>query len=268
MSGQDATFVIVQQQGNDAVSALIQDFICRRKNSFLLITNGSAKSVSANISFNRIEGYKFCFDKLGCDYVIALEDDVVISQDFFYFARLIMNEYYTHSHFRGVNFGSHEKYQSASVVNYQKIRFGIQGPASAITRGSWKKVNTRHTLKKLETDLYDGAFEYYLKTGYMITPECSRIIDQGVSGTHTSSNSNDPYFKLMRQSFAKGPGASGKELKFEDKGHCWRNDSIAYNPLDNWKYLLLFYFNSRNKLRFFRKVERGLYKLFFIKEWV
>lgn len=34
LSGQDATFVIVQQQGNDVVSALIQDFICRRKNSF------------------------------------------------------------------------------------------------------------------------------------------------------------------------------------------------------------------------------------------
>lgn len=102
----------------------------------------------------------------------------------------------------------------------------------------------------------------------MITPECSRIIDQGVSGTHTSSNFDDPYFKLMRQSFTKGPGALGKELKFEDKSHCWRNDSIAYNPLDNWKYLLLFYFNSRNKRRFFRKVERGLYKFFFIKEWI
>ena len=179
-----------------------------------------------------------------------------------------MNKYYNDSHFRGVNFGSHEKYSSASVVNYQKIRFGIQGPASVITRRSWKKVNTRHTLKKLETDLYDGAFEYYLKTGYMITPQCSRIIDQGVSGTHTSSNFDDPYFKLMRQSFTKGPGALGKELTFLDKGHCWRNDSIAYNPKDNWKYLLLFFFNQRNKSRFFGKVERGLYKLFFVKEWV
>lgn len=149
MSGEDATFVIVQQQGNDAVSGLIQDFISRRENSFLLITNGSAKYVSANISFNRIAGYRFCFDKLGCEYVVALEDDVVISQDFFYFARFIMNKFYNDTHFRGVNFGSHEKYSSASVVNYQKIRFGIQGPASAITRRSWKKINTRHTLKNL-----------------------------------------------------------------------------------------------------------------------
>jgi len=72
----------------------------------------------------------------------------------------------------------------------------------------------------------------------------------------------------MRQSFTKGTGALGKELRFEDKGHRWRNDSIAFDPIDNWKYLLLFFFNQRNNSRFFRKVERGLFKIFFIKEWI
>lgn len=268
LSGQTAKFVIVQQKGNDAVSALIQEFILRHKNSHLLLTDGSAKSVSANISFNRFYGYRFCFDELDCDYVIALEDDVVISSDFFFFTRYAASQYFDDKHFRGINYGSHEKYSSASVVKYQKIRFGIQGPASVITKPTWEKINSKYIQRKLETDLYDGAIEYFLKTGYMVTPECSRIIDQGVAGTHTSTNYDDPYFQLMRESFVEGVGAIGKKFVFEEKGHCWRNDSISYNPRDNWKYLLLYFSNLRNRNWIFRKLERGLYKLFFVKEWI
>jgi len=124
--------VIVHQVGNNDVELLISEFKLKNKNCMVLKFDGSEKSLISNISFNRIEGLKFCFDVINCDYVIALEDDVVVGSDILKFTEFIMNKYWNKRNFRGINYGSHEKYSIDTSRYFSQVRFGIQGPGSAI----------------------------------------------------------------------------------------------------------------------------------------
>lgn len=128
--------VIVQQVGNIEVELLISKFREKTKKCMVLAFDGSQKSLIANISFNRLEGYKFCFNVLNYDYVIALEDDVVVGSDILYFTEFIMNKYLSKRNFRGINYGSHENYSDNTQGYFSQVRFGIQGPGSAIHRNT------------------------------------------------------------------------------------------------------------------------------------
>jgi len=195
--------VIVHQVGNRMTAKAIEDFLSRNSNSILIQINGSQRSSTENISFNRHLGLKFCFETLSAEYVVALEDDVEVSIDIFNFTKFVMRKYSKNRNFRGINYGSFEPHGDQSSLYYSKVRFGVHGPASTITKMTWKRLNVPRVREKLTRLLYDGVFEYFCKTGFMITPENSRFLDIGYNGTHTPGVS-DPYFHKMASSFVGG----------------------------------------------------------------
>jgi hypothetical protein len=261
---ESSQIVIVQQVGNTEVEHLIFKFKEKTKNCMVLTFDGSGKSLIANISFNRLSGYKFCFDILNCDYVIALEDDVVVGSDILDFTGFIMNKYWGKRNFRGINYGSHQGYSVTTQGFFSQVRFGIQGPGSAIHRNTWKRLNTPSNNLKSQYVLFDGVFEYFLKTGFMITPVNSRIMDNGHGGTHAPISSTDEHFVKLKNSFVNGFIDHRLNYILDNKNHSWTPDALVYRFNQNWKYKILNFLNYRNDIYFFYKLERAFYRLFIL----
>jgi hypothetical protein len=258
--------VIIQQIGNEGVSDIIVNFQKKYTNTLVKRTDGSGKDSTENISFNRIEGLRICFDDIGAEYVIALEDDVQVASDIFEFTNFIMKKYWDIPRFRGINYGSHENYSQVSSRKYAKARFGLHGPASAITKKTWEKINTSKNIKRSQYIIFDGLFEYYMKTGFMITPENSRYIDLGYGGTHTPENSDNSYFSNLKTSFVGNQVVDKFVYELNHQQKFWQNDALVYKKRNNLKYQILYFANYRNDNFIFRRLERAIYRLFVLKK--
>ena len=261
------SIVIVHQIGDEDVNRLIIDFQIKYPRTRVKKIDGSDKTSTENISYNRIEGLRICFEELRADYVIALEDDVQVASDILDFTEFTMRHHWEMPRFRGVNYGSHEIYADSSSRNYARVRYGIHGPASAITINTWRKIYTARNLKRSKYIIFDGLFEYYLKTGFMITPENSRYIDLGYGGTHTPDSPENPYFFKLKSSFVGNLVQNNFSYTFNEIQHSWRSDALIYNKRENFKFQILYLSNSRNDSFVFHKIERAIYRFFILKKF-
>jgi hypothetical protein len=259
--------VVIQQIGNEEVKKIVLNFKNKYKNVVVKSIDGSGKNSTENISFNRIEGLRICFEELRADYVIALEDDVQVASDIFEFTKFVMKAHWNKTGFRGVNYGSHELYSDNSSRNYSRVRYGIHGPASAITAKTWTEIYTAKNIKRSKYIIFDGLFEYYLKTGFMVTPENSRYIDLGYGGTHTSATADNPYFSKLKSSFVGNSIPKNPSYSFNEIEHSWRSDALIYKKWENFKYELLYFFNYRNDNFLFHMIERAIYRLLVLKKF-
>ena len=200
----------------------------------------------ANINFNRILGYRMAFELMGADNVLGIEEDTIIAKDALNFSSFVLKRYSTNTSFRGINLASGESKGAASENSYSLLRFGIQGQGSLITRKTWEQFPARKLLNYDSGEGWDSPIEFYLKTGFMITPNFSRILDFGWdTGTHTPKNKNDDYYINMKTSFLKVHKKSFKTYDHEQIEHKSRLDLIAYKTKDN----LIFYVRHKLKSR-------------------
>ena len=258
---QKLPLVVVFQSGNSSVKKILDEKLT--DTDYLFQVSGESRTTVNNISFNRFFGYDFAFTYLECNYVLAFEDDVLVSPDIFDFAKYIFEKFAGVRRFRGINFGSHEVFTLDLSTAYSFQRFGIHGPASGITEETWRHFNRFRFMQKAKSELFDSIFEPYLKSGFMVTPTNSRFLDIGVGGTHTSQNAEDPYFSRMHRSFVTTSPILKKYYSHRTN-HSWREDVFPYQPKDNLLFDLLRFFGERRSHIFFRKIERALYKLFII----
>lgn len=199
----------------------------------------------ANINFNRILGYRMAFELMGADNALGIEEDTVLAKDALIFSRFIIKRYSSNASFRGINLGSGEFNCTASKNSYSLLRFGIQGQASLITRKTWEQFPASKLLKYDSGEGWDSTVEFTLKTGFMVTPNFSRILDFGWdSGTHAPKDRNNSYYMNMEKSFLKVHRRSFKDYTLEQIEHKSRPDLIAYKNKDN------FIFFVRQKLNY------------------
>jgi len=197
----------------------------------------------ANINSNRILGYRIAFDLLGAENVIGIEEDTVIAKDALLFSDFVLNKYQDDKRFRGINFGSREINDSANPYSYSLLRFGIQGQASLLTRNSWSKLSMDKLMNFESGEGWDSPIEFLLKTGFMVTPNYSRILDYGWdSGTHAPRNKNNSYYLNMNRSFLKSQLPNQILYHHFQIEHKSRFDSIEYASRDNW------IFDVRNRI--------------------
>jgi len=253
--------IVIFQKGNLEVQNILQTAL--KSQDYFLQVSGDNRSTTNNISFNRFLGYDFAFKFLECDFVLAFEDDVLVSSDIFEFSDFVFKKYFNLKRFRGINFGSHEEFSDETNGLYSFQRFGIHGPASGITAATWNHFKKRQVLEMAKDNLFDGILEPYVRSGFMVTPTNSRFLDIGVGGTHTSQNSNDPYFDKMKQSFV-GDTPVQKDFRIHTTTHTWRNDVFPYLSRDNLLFDFLKFFGERRANPLFRKLERAIYKVFIL----
>ncbi len=231
----DITLLVVKQDNQPGVSQVLEAF--SDEINILIHTSGEGRTPLQNINFNRILCYEYSFNLLGADYVLAIEDDCVISEDAICFADVMFRRYENSRYFRGINLGSKET--QCSEDSYSLLRYGLMGQAGVITHKTW----AHFSLKKLKTNAkrfpFDSLVEPYLKSGFMVTPNRSRMNDRGWKGTHFNTDSSDIHFEAIAKSWI-----NDRKLKItpnyvnEEMMHSWRDDVRNFQLRNQPEYLL------------------------------
>jgi hypothetical protein len=227
--------VVFRQKGNSEVSEVISRFLERI--SYLVEFNALGKTPLENINLNRILGYEFCFNILKSKWVLAIEEDIEISNDSVRFVEAMYLRYAKKKSFRGVNLGSMEPLQDNLKSTYSLLRYGLHGQAAAICDKTWQKFKVPQLIERSKTHALDGQLEFYLKSGFMVTPNNSRYVDWGWNGTHAPKDASHTYYSQLRQSWV------GKEVELNsaysrmDIRHAWRSDCKPYRRFSLYFYL-------------------------------
>jgi hypothetical protein len=249
--------VVIQQIGDSEVSNVLNRYM--HLIEVLVKVNGSMRNSTQNIAFNRLLANTIAFDSLNSEYVLSLEDDAEISPDSLEFVKEIYFKFHNISKFRGVNLGSQVPFQEFELYSYTRIRYGIHS-AHMLSRRSWKYI----TKKKLINPAYghfDGAIEHFFKTGFMVTPNNSRYIDNGACGTNTGSDGEGTYFNNLKSSFVGNRATVSNAYIERPVHHNWRRDCIQYESKQNLRFSIQSWVWNHRSNRVVRKVVACLKKL-------
>ena len=218
--------VVVQQPGNIEVSD-----ICSRidwADTELCLNQPIGNSVASKINNNIYTGLNLSFSDVNVDWVAVLEDDIVVAKDFFKFIDYIMKRYSDSKNFRGVNgFSGVLGNEENSADQYGEYRYGF-GWGWAINRRNWELLQRIWNGK--EESHWDVQVENFVKTGFVVMPVRSRILNVGFNGraTHTKriNSSVIAQEEKLRKSFVD-VYYSGSYLKVQ-KDLNWRKDCRPY----------------------------------------
>jgi hypothetical protein len=226
--------VLVYQRGNEEVYNLISEK--REIFDSVIETNPSGKTIDSFITNNRIIGYYMGFEYWKSDFVVSVEDDVLMAPDALEFIEHAYTRYKNDNFFRGVNLGSHLPFDEETSTSFSLLRYGIHGPASMITKGTWDRIKPKRVLENHHI-IFDAQIEFELKTGFMVTPHASRYLDNGINGSHTGEEPKNDYFTLLEGSFVGGRKVN-KSYFLKNKEPHWRSDCIIYRPRSNLKFFI------------------------------
>lgn len=219
--------IIFVQQGNvQEVTALIQEFHSLPARH-LRFERKEAKSSQQAINLNIHAGISEAFRSPEIEFVTVLEDDILVSQDFLTFN---VNMYFQHNSdpaFRGVNGFSGIPRNLENHSTYSKQRFGL-GWGWSISRKIWEKMNRFWSGE--ENFHWDGLVESFCKSGYVIMPSQSRVLNLGFGkdATHTS-NSNEVRIieSRLEESFVGGFSSNSNFAEVHEPQN-WRSDCLPY----------------------------------------
>jgi hypothetical protein len=219
--------ILVWQRGSTEMKSevgMLEKFF-----DIIVETRGDKLTVLSNINFNRILGMRVAYEDFKADFVLGIEEDSMISNDSLVFIQYVYQKYKTYSKFMGVNLGSLESRASNNLNGYTRLRYGLQGQAGGLTKNAWKTCEKLLSRFDEEKGGWDSRIEYYLKTGFMVTPNVSRMNDLGWnSGTHAPSDPDNNHYRLLRENWLA-------DLTIEDKSyleipiiHSWRSDVTQF----------------------------------------
>lgn len=218
--------VLIWQQGHEDVRKVVDEY----KDNFdvFVVSKSQQKTTLGNINQNRVLGTSICFDSLNSDYVLGIEEDSMIGYDALVFIDQMYRRYRSVRAFRGINLGSLEELHLQALGDYSLIRFGLHGQAGVLTRSTWNKINMEKLLDNIDDEGWDSRIEYVTKSGFMVTPNASRLLDRGWVGTHAPTDSEHPYFAKMRLSWIGLDSFEIPKYRLRNVAHSWRKDSIVY----------------------------------------
>jgi hypothetical protein len=191
-----------------------------------------------NINFNRILGTSICFELFQSEIVLGIEEDSMIGYDSLAFIDQMVEKFGSNRAFRGVNLGSLELKTHENLSTYSLIRFGLHGQAGAITRRTWRKFTVGKLLKDISVEGWDSRFEFVTKSGFMVTPNASRLLDRGWNGTHAPTDPLHPYFEKQKLSWVGTEPFVRLPYARADLKHSWRADAVNYRRRDSLLYVL------------------------------
>lgn len=223
--------VVVQQEGSLSIQRVLDSV--STDISYLLKFKPVGEKALENINFSRVIGTEFAFRTLGAEVVLGIEEDTLISTDALKFIELAHELHKNDRNYRGVNLASFYPYSATEVNGYSKLRFGLVGQAGAINRKSWKKLDFSQLLTLRNSEEWASHIEGYLKTGFMVHPILSRMLDQGWGGTSDpDSLPTNSYFTRIRQSFVNQADVCVSLTESCEK-RLWREDAIPFKLWQN-----------------------------------
>ena len=226
--------IIFVQQGNEPkVSALIEAFD-KLPSKHLKFDRKETKTSEHAINANVYAGISAAFQNVDVNLVTILEDDILVAKDFLRFNVEISGLHYSDSAFRGINGFSGIQRNPENQFTYSKQRYGL-GWGWSISRNTWFEVQSFWSGK--ENFHWDGLVEAFCKTGYVIMPSQSRVMNLGFGqdATHTSDSDEVRMIETkLRDSFV-GELPKGSSFTEVHERQNWRSDCLPYLGVDSIK---------------------------------
>ena len=251
----EISLIVVHQLGDPEVKEIIAKW--RPHIQFLIELDSKGKNALQNINFNSILLRSIAFDIMESDWFLGVEEDVVIGGDSIAFIECMMKKYFKKKAFRGVNLGSNLPRDKFHIDQYSKIRYGMQGQASAITQRTWKKFKINRLNQNSLWNGLDGIMENKLKSGFMTTPLLSRYLDEGWGGTHGFGDPEHEYYQLFERSFIDLPENHPIDYVESKIKVPLREDAVLYRPISSLLHVInnfIFYNFHITLRRFFFKL--------------
>lgn len=188
-----------------------------------------SESVKSLINRNIHTGLQEGFGR-GADYVVVVEDDIEISPSFIHFVNTLQKDLGSDPSFRAINGFSANNLSSEITAGYGKYRFGV-GWGWSINRNVWKKLSEFWSGK--ENAHWDGLIEPYIRTGFVVMPNHSLIVNHGLKG-NGSNSANDPEFdEAITSSFQINRKLDSNRWQYNQVDINWRGDCFDFLPTKN-----------------------------------
>jgi hypothetical protein len=219
--------IVIRQEGSEEVKRLIDDI------SWAHVTHHVTKfdkesSVKYRINFNVRSGIASAFENIHCNYVVVLEDDILLGYDFLHFCDVMHERYAEDPKFRAINAFSKEPHKKIMLWSYGKFRYGV-GKGWSISRDSWQKLENYWELGIDEH--FDYLIEGWTREGFVIMPHCSRSLDigWGEDSSHGPKDEFHEHWVAMRGSWVGCDTFPIEEYKEVDRlPFSWREDCVPY----------------------------------------
>ncbi len=182
-------------------------------------------------AYNYIKGSRFCFENLKCDICHFIEDDLILSKDFFKFSEHVLDKYRHDKKFFAFNAFSKQTYDKSNINLYSKFIYGI-GKGWSLNKNKWNIVKKLWNKKflNIKHPAVDGPIETYIKKykNFVVMPICSRVYEIPSNGLNLKKKTDKNYLISLKQSFVR------ENYKKEDYKYTfftdykWRKDCIKY----------------------------------------
>jgi hypothetical protein len=225
--------VFVQQGNNQEVTALIESFDSL-PSRHLKFDRKEAKTPEQAINANVHQGISVAFQNSEINLVTVLEDDIRIAQDCLRFNVDICRAHYLDPAFRGINGFSGVPRTSTNQLTYSKQRYGL-GWGWSMTDRTWDEM--RKFWLGTENFHWDGLVESFCKTGYVIMPSQSRVMNLGFGqdATHTSDSDEVRMIESKLKDSFVGELPKGSSFTEVHESQNWRSDCLPYLGSDTIK---------------------------------
>lgn len=251
--------LIVLQRGNSEVAKNVKMFADQETQ--IIEVEGKDRTPLQNINFNRWLSWNTGFLNSDIDWMLSVEEDVVLHASTLLFIEQIFEKYRDCQQFRGINLGSRLS-DVKNLGTYSALRFGLHGCGAVITKKTWDMFNRYEIVNKLNSEPLDALIEPILKTGYMVTPNLSLLEDYGwYKGTHTSSDSTDIHYVEVSESFKANRLPISTDFYMKPTDPKWREDCIIYDKKDDLIYKVKLLIVPILRSRVYTKTYSGLRKL-------
>lgn len=228
--------IIVLQTGNSKVENIVRRF--SNPMTRVLEVSGVERTALQNINFNRFLAMETAFSDPHVDWVLSLEEDVQLAPGALEFINQIYGLFKTFDEFRGINLGSIETNPNY-IDSFSLLRYGLHGNASMVTRRTWSRMKFWQLRKKLSWFAFDGCVEGVMKSGFVVTPNITFVLDLGwFSGTHTTPTPDSPYYLANQQSWSVRCQSEVQVFRPYSVKHSWREDCVTYEEKDDFRYFL------------------------------
>lgn len=240
--------VIVCQLGDPEVERIVRDLDSTKFRKFFLPARKDNESSMCLINRNVHKAISECF-KLNVDRVIILEDDIEVHPHFFEFVSQMHEVHGADPKFRAINGFSAYSNSNKDTIGYGKYVYGV-GWGWSINRTTW--INLQKYWQGNEDLHWDGLIEPYIRTGFVVMPNWSLILNNGLAGNGTHSGENRDLYNSIKASFECNSISSSKYWQYNQIDLNWRSDCFTHmNPksIKGFIQQLLNYvlFKSRDK---------------------